>query len=966
MPGIADQIRQAAGTDQSDQTQGQPSVADQIRQAAGTQPQQNNASQLTTCQPTDAPVTPTSGAPTVQQMSNEQTFDTLSKAGVYDQGAPMISCEQLNQTAKGFQQGEQQTQNTATQTEQALGAKYDPNALSLAQREKLGAAPNFGTEQEAFTKMFPEGSMEQVKGPTGEAFIKFKTSADGQPALLSPGSVKAWSDYYNSFNTDLPSDQRVKLIGRALMNTMADNPRETVDTVLLTLLTGPGGFIRNAARVMGGSVVSGQAMDQPYRQENDASVPSYAATLTRDAWNGTIATAGYLVGALGNGINNLTHGAGIVKLSPEGKSAMEALDRLKDIMRTNGVPEEELNHMNYLPTQVTDIKLLQRFANVMSRLIGSLEEHVKGQKLMGEQSLSTAYDKGDVEKNLQTKDRGWNETKSGTIPEGVQTYRNSALEGDRPASPDVSHIEAAKGLNDELGTYADRSQKTVSDLYKQRDDILKKTGASPQYDPSPALDAADKAEKGTPQPYTQPAKQVPTSLLGPNGQPLGNITQPPKQAVNQIEPLKGDDINDVVNGIRNWKNSTPVDHVDANGKVTTVADQINAFQRRLYDLSRPDPLSGAVRLDPARAQIIRNGLQQMLDNPSGPGTSYLAYQKANEAAKNAARGRFETLDNPLLARGYKQSEGDLVTPGSASIKTMLGETGRQVENLQQLEKWSQQGVISPGSYQKVIDSEKTKLLANPDTLKTTLDKMDPEFKKQIFKDPNELSTYSALGDIYDRLNKSGIQQAVANQTKATQVIRQLIQTGQTNGNTYTQLKKIVDMNPDSDLGKTLRAGVLDNFLRETAHIDRGNIFLDTQKFDSYLETKVGDPVEGKLLQFLTRTDMQHVKDLQMYLQTIGRGENSLGASFQAYAEAGQISKLEHEAIIGLIENYGLSQMMVSPKWQKIFYGSGKTGMTSEGGLIKRIAVAATAANTSKKDLSTQTSNALGGTNGSTP
>lgn len=879
--------------------------------------------------------------------------------------APFTSDEQAGQEGAQLRQNNTTQKNVAAQTEMALGAKYDPNGLSLGQRTALGGAPNDATKQEQFMKMFPEGSFQPVTMADGSTNFKYQTSKGGPAALLTSGGVDAWNQYYQAMDPNIPATDRAQLLGKALLLTAANNTREIAEAAALSLVGGISGLLRGAATTIGTTVGIGAAADLPYRLQGLPSMPFSASSLTqstsRDVVNGVFASLGLAAGAAVQGVGRLAsgEGGGMFKLSQRGADTLSAIKRLQAWGASNGIDQATLQKLNAMPHQLLESEILQKNVGMASRLLSGIKKYTEGQKVGAEQLLSKSRDPADVESLYQHDGSIVRPERTGSLPDAVeQTTRDPWTGGVQ--NPQVEHVDAANMLDQDMSTVAQRTKGPVDAAYSKARAI-----EEPQFDAAPAVAAAAKAEKGV----STLTNYEKTPIFGTDKDAAGNPIQIQSNISKETSPIStpSPQLQSIIDRVKLWQANPPmpVARTLADGTVVTdsVADQVNALRQEAWDLSQAGP-AGEIRQPEKLAKDVYGGLTQMMENTKNVNP---AFQSAWKDASAQARTRFETLEDPIIKRGFKQSEGDQLSTSVGALRTMLNPNGSQVQNLQKLEKWSQDGTIRPETYQAVVQSAKTKLLSNPYDITKNLDTMDSAYKKQLFKGNNaELNDYYGIGDVYDKLKASGIQDSLENQTHAVRAVKDIIEKGNMsgNGNTFEQLRSMVQQNPDSTVGRDLRAGIIDNILRETTDIDRGDVTIQPGKFSEYLKNKLGDTSEGKLASLLNPQDMQHLQDLQRYIQTVGHNDKSTGASIAAYEQVGKLRELEHEAIAGLVESYGFGKLMTSPSWQKLMYGNG-TFVPGGSNFIKRLGVIAGGLKGSSVgyNLENQTAKATGNDNG---
>lgn len=808
-----------------------------------------------------------------------------------------------------------QDQSVARQTEQALGAKYDPNALSTTERTRLGLAPNFSEQAKVFQDMFPEGKIDSLQGPDGTRYVRIQKTPNDQPFLLSPGSVKAWSEFSNTIKNPNASDlDKAQAAATSISRWMEDNPRLTAKVGIETLVTmasgGAGlGIAGTTGALVSADVATNAALDLPYNQgTGQVAVDSML--------DGAALLAGYGAGYIGNAGLALARGRGILATSAEGKQMLKDAEQLRQMGKAQGMSDEELKGLTPMPHQVTSSKLVQLQTGIASRLIDTISHYVDNQRTLVSKIFRGQYDRGDIEgliNNTDEADKGnyemfGNDQRTGTFPQAVQNVKTRHELPITPA-PNITSSEAGNLINTDLGTYADRSRSAVNGLYQHARSI-----EEPQFDPKPALDAVAEAERGV----STLSNYEKTPIFGTDTDAQGNPIQIRTDINKETTPIKtpSPDLQRLIDKIKIWQNNPPmpVARQLANGEIVTdsVTDQLNALRQEAYDLAQGNNKAGETRQPEALAKKIYGGLTDMLNNTKNVNPDF---QKAWQDASAAAKKRFDYLEDPIVRRGYKQDEGDILSPGSTSVNTM----GGQVENLQKLKQMAQDGVISPKAYEAEIDSQKRRLFADPENLSqklSQLDKQKPDLRDELFKDPAELQLYRNLGTAYDKIKAGGLDEAIDKSTNAYSLVDKLFKGGDL---TTAEINSLAKADPTSPLGKQMRAAVLDHIWGLSTNMDRGTQRLTSSALESQIRNATAEG--GKLTRLLTPADRKALDMFLRYNQGTEEGKGSLGASFAAYSEMSKIRELEHEALMKLVESFGFGKFVTSKFGQKVFYGS---------------------------------------------
>lgn len=827
----------------------------------------------------------------------------------------------------------QQNTEAITQTNQALGksvgqpeVNYQDNQLTGNEKAKINLGGTDVTKQSAFKKMYPNGDMQPVKEPGETAnTLLFRRTPDEPYARLNPSDQERWKIWFNSIDNKQPQDQRNHLFVMALADTMENNPRESAVTGISTLLTGGAGLLRSLVMLPATSALTTTIIDEAGRANKIDPGQDRTDTAMQGVKQGFNAWVGMLVGQSMVAAKNALAGGGLMKVGENAKAALAAVENLKQYVKDNNLGDEVSKYLGLMPQQVIELPILRRLANKTAALLPQIPEFIKGQKSAAFVIAKNTVDEDALKGGLQTSGEILPQ-KTGSMPQAVEDYKDFVTTQHGPSNPRTSTFDAGKALSSDLADYESRSQDTVDKLYEHARSI-----EEPRFDPTPAIKAADEVSTGT----QTLSKYEKTPIYGAEtdaqGNPVQSYSAVNKETTAIASPQPA--LQKIIDKINLWRDNPPIPVAvkQADGTITTQStmDQINALRKQAWELSRTGP-AGETRGDEALAGKVYGGLTKMIDQTRNNNPDF---QQAWQTASKAASDRFSNLENPLVRRGYKQDETGMVTTPESSIKTLTGDAGRQVSNLDYLK-----GVVKPETYQGIIDSKKTSILDDPNKITDTLSKLDPELKKRLFSDPKEYDQYKNLGTIFDNLNSSGIQEAIKKQNNMAQFVDDMVQRGQKETESFRQLRSLVQIYPNSESAQATRAGIIDKLIHDAWTSDKG---LDQLKGD-YFNNWLHEAGRKDMLQFLTPQDVQHLKDLNSFMQFTQGGKN-MADSFAAAGEASKVSKLEHEAIILLAEHAGLGKLFTSPMVQKFLYGTG--GAHSKGTMLKTIAQAFTGYNT---------------------
>ena len=362
-------------------------------------------------------------------------------------------------------------------------------------------------------------------------------------------------------------------------------------------------------------------------------------------------------------------------------------------------------------------------------------------------------------------------------------------------------------------------------------------------------------------------------------------------------------------------------------------DQLRAWKQALWDAKTPAKGEPFTQQHKA-ANDLYNKITSVLKDPANTSKEFrAAYKQANQLASD----RFDTLEKLLIMRTAREESSDqlakrLASPNNASnLKTL-------------------RATIPAKRFNDFQDSFKLNMLEDSSGITKRLDGFDKE-TLDILLSREEQMLYRKIGTKIDRLDSLGVKEIVSRQSRVGSAVEELINRGDT-----ASLDLLDDLvkrsgGKDGDLGRQLRAGILQNFSDQVLSKERGV----TRVVAKDVTTVIKQIRESGLGKFLTANDMTLFANLDEFLPLI-KSTADTGTSIQAAEAAagarGAISdvltgqNISGAAFQTIIEHLGVG--VAFTKYAHLLRGMGKKGKKSLKPLLGQTVAALTLAGNDKK------------------
>ena len=213
-----------------------------------------------------------------------------------------------------------------------------------------------------------------------------------------------------------------------------------------------------------------------------------------------------------------------------------------------------------------------------------------------------------------------------------------------------------------------------------------------------------------------------------------------------------------------------------------------------------------------------------------------------------------------------------------------------------------------------------RLLLDPDKITQTLKNYDEEALQRMVS-PRQLEELKNLGKQVDNLNTLNIQKAVQRQDQFLPFIRDLVASDRQTAR-ISSLREFVEKNGglDGNLGRVIRGGLIEELAKKTTqNIERG----EGRRIGSRALNKALEDFEERgLTQFFNRTELSNLRDilqLSEFTDVGGEGVAGLiGAQTTQQAFQGKF-----QALVSLVRNFGLGNLLVSKGGKRFIQGVGK-------------------------------------------
>jgi len=335
-------------------------------------------------------------------------------------------------------------------------------------------------------------------------------------------------------------------------------------------------------------------------------------------------------------------------------------------------------------------------------------------------------------------------------------------------------------------------------------------------------------------------------------------------------------------------------------------EQLNAWERQLFDLSQPDVPGGPVREINSKARQLRSTVKQTFDEPVSDNKEFVrAWRKARQAAAQ----RFETLEDSFSLEIARTDRPSLIVDRLMSPQKLTNEDVNLVRR-----------ITSDEKFKNIQGAFVDRLLLDPDKITQTLKNYDEEALQRMVS-PRQLEELKNLGRQVDNLNTLNIQKAVQRQDQFLPFIRDLVASDRQTAR-ISSLREFVEKNGglDGNLGRVIRGGLIEELAKKTTqNIERG----EGRRIGSRALNKALEDFEERgLTQFFNRTELSNLRDilqLSEFTDVGGEGVAGLiGAQTTQQAFQGKF-----QALVSLVRNLGLGNLLVSKGGKRFIQGVGK-------------------------------------------
>jgi len=335
-------------------------------------------------------------------------------------------------------------------------------------------------------------------------------------------------------------------------------------------------------------------------------------------------------------------------------------------------------------------------------------------------------------------------------------------------------------------------------------------------------------------------------------------------------------------------------------------EQLNAWERQLFDLSQPSVPGGPVREINSKARQLRSSVKNTFDTPVSDNKQFArAWKKAREAAAK----RFDTLEDSFSLEIAKTDRPSLIVDRLMSPQKLTNEDVNIIRRISSDEK-----------FRNIQGAFVDRLLLDPDRITQTLKAYDQEALQRMVS-PKQLEELQELGTKVDNLNNLNIQKAVKRQDQFLPFIRDLVASDRQTAR-ISNLREFVEQNGglEGNLGRVIRGGLVEELAKKVSqNIQQGE---GRQIGARALNKALEDFEERGLTQFFTRTELSNLRDilqLSEFTDVGGEGVAGLiGAQTTQQAFQGKF-----QALVNLVRNFGLGNLLVSKGGKRFIQGVGK-------------------------------------------
>lgn len=850
--------------------------------------------------------------------------------------------EQQIQQSPAYQKAQGEQTNLDTQTLGALKQQYPqnkalgsetsiplsseqpaPQGSSSFERASLGLADDFATKYQMFKKYYPQGEMREDKDKN---LIFTNDANSGQWVRLSPTSQQLLMKLNDLGASDVSLVDRTKAALSLLSNAAQDNSNEALTTLALLLTKNPEAltmgpiarFATGAAMRGAGAKIAASEVSQGITgQTNIGNTYQAAKNGVKEGLETALLMAPIAIGnSMLNKIFGYVSGHGLFKLSDASKAAQVAWSKLQQLAIQQGVPEESVKAVDYMPQQLLDSPIFGKLINIAMSFSPDVEKYMTTQK----QFLANILSKAVNEKSLGN---AMNEAKLGDLLLRGKTLTDTVGGGAKAADdfsefgtttnrpiPTTSFFEAGNKGAEDLASYMNRSKPQVDAAYAQARSI-----EEPQFNYSHVINQAQLDELKL--------------------QKAGNIPDPDKKVLQgAIDQIKGWEVTPPTTETKFGRGTpTPENPAGEENQLvslqTTPVDEIRRLQQELWEYAQPD-INGRYRPGAAIAADLRNSLSNTLHNPINTTPEFSnAWSRANQLAAE----RFNNGEWTRVMQASKQEEGGVMSTPTSVAKGLTNPN--QIDTLKRL-----QQVATPETVQAYKDAIKTNWLSdtNLPNLGKTLDKLPRDYLTEVFTtngkfDAQEMQAYRQLSRDWNQIEKANVPGHLANneagpQQDKIEVASNFLQSllrGEPASvvSRVNVLHKMIAQNPE--LGNSIRAGILQSLVRNSVRNVRGiagaahTPALANESFAQELLANKQSTIDS----FLTPTDKDLLDNINVAL-TFTERRKDVGASLVGSEGVWGLLKGNLESFLKVAESKYISWSWTSGFGKRVLYGAGSS------------------------------------------
>jgi len=608
------------------------------------------------------------------------------------------------------------------------------------------------------------------------------------------------------------------------------------------LFAGPAGGLAVAGRTMVGAM-GGEAAKQGFQSLTGTQEQDVGTAFgTETGIEGAMSLGGSAAGTIATKVFDGIRGAGALSLKPGAREAIQTSQRL-------GVPAP-------LPGQTVRSRVIERLQGQSGQTTPVIQESIDRTNT----SLSGALE------DLASLSAGERQNAVSSISSSLDSARtqlvNTVSSGRNRTKEEFGQI-----VQNVRTQYAKDSQAGVNEAYN-----FARSFEEPSFNPSNLQETASDI-----------ASQTRVTVRSPEG-----------DAAQEVIPDGLDEVRTIADQI---KRADPE---------SVGIEQLNAWERQLFDLSQPSVPGGPVKEVNKKARDLRNAVRETFDNPD---SENLQFTRAWRKARTAAAKRFETLEDSFSMEIAKSDRPSLIVDRLMSPERFTNEDVNLVRRM-----------TSEEQFKNIQGAFVERLVLDPDKITSTLKSYDDEALQRMVS-PKQLEELKSLGNRMDNLNKLNIQRAASRQDQFTPFIKDLVASDQQTAR-ITALREFVEENGglDGNIGRVIRGGLIEELAnRATQNIQRGE---GSQIASRALNKSLQDFSDRGLTQFFNRTELDNLREilrLSEFTDVGGEGVAGLiGAQTTQQAFQGKF-----QALLNLVRNFGLGNLLVSDGGKRFIQGVGK-------------------------------------------